>query len=303
MSPATVRNAMSDLEYLGYINHPHTSAGRIPTDKGYRFYVDSLMGTEKLTESEKRAIQKNLAMSNLNTEEVLKESSKILGKISHQLSIVSAPHLYQGILEKLELIGISSTRLLVIISVQSKLVKTIMVEVASEIPRDKLEDISRFLNERLSGLTLQQIRETFTARVRDAQNEDTGLIRLFIDSADKLFDDTADAHCHIAGAQDVLTQPEFENPENFRTVIELIDNEDIIIHLLAKREQKEYGIAITIGEENKDEKLKNYSIVTSQYHIGNLTGTVGIIGPKRMNYSKMVPVVDYMAKMISNILS
>lgn len=188
LSPATIRNTMADLEYFGYIDHPHTSAGRIPTDKGYRVYVDSLMEVEQLTEEEKQEITHTLKTS-ADTEEMLRESSRLLGKISNQLSIVSAPHLSSGVFEKLELITISSAKIMAVISIKFGLVKTIMMEVHSEIPREKLETISRILNERLSGLTLQQIRDTFADRVKDMTHEETGLIRLFINLKNKLFDD------------------------------------------------------------------------------------------------------------------
>jgi len=304
LSPATIRNVMSDLEDGGYISHPHTSAGRVPTDKGYRYYVDSLMEIQRLTDAEKRAIQRNLDVNSLNTDDILKEASKILGKISKQLGIVSAPHISTGTFERLELIHISTNRIMVIISVKSGLVRTIMMEVHSDISRDKLDDIAGVLNERLSGLTLQHIRDTFADRVRDVQDEETGLIRLFIDSADKLFDDTKETErLHISGTREVIQQPEFIDPQNFRSVIELIENENIIIHVLEKRPSRSENVTITIGEENKEERFRNYSLITSQYKVGDVAGTVGVIGPRRMNYSKLVSLVDYMAKAISNTLS
>ena len=299
LSPATVRNVMSDLEYLGYINHPHTSAGRIPTDKGYRFYVDSLMELESLSEHEQSSIQSQIHAS-AEPDEILKETSRILSAISHQLGVVSIPRMNAGVFEKLELVSLSSTRIMVIISIGSGLVKTMMMEVHSEIPKTKLEEVSRQLNERLSGLTMRQIRKTFAARVRDMQNEETGLIRLFVDSVDKVFDETKNREkVHIGGTQSLLAQPEFSNVENFRGIIELLDNEDIIVHILEKNDAGEKNISVSIGVENEDEKLRDISVVASQYTIGDISGTVGILGSKRMDYSRMIPLVDYMAKTIS----
>ncbi len=304
LSPATVRNVMSDLEELGYINHPHTSAGRIPTDKGYRFYVDALMEVEQLSQQEQSVIQKQLTIE-AEREELLRVASKILGTISHQLGIVLAPKITTGIFEKLELVQISSTHIMVILSIRSGVVKTIMMEVHAEIPRTKLEDVSRMLNERLAGLPLKKIRETFSARVKDVHNEETGLIRLFIESVDKLFDETRTREkVHIGGTSEIITQPEFETMENFRGVIELLDNEEIIVHVLEKSELKNstQPITVTIGKENNDEKFQQYSIVTSTYNVGDISGTIGILGTKRMNYSKMIPLVDYVAKTISIML-
>ena len=302
LSSASIRNVMSDLEYLGYINHPHTSAGRVPTDMGYRFYLDSLMEMEKLSEKEQEAIRQNLDSAE-DTDVVLKESSRLLGKISRQLCIVTAPHFSSGTFEKMELINITTNRIMVIISIKSGLVRTIMMEVASEIQRDRLDDLSRFLNDRLSGLTLQQIRDTFSERVRDAQNEETGLIRLFIDSVDKLFVADRGEKIHISGQESIIEQPEFVNPGGFRSIVELINNEEIIIHVLEKNEGAPHRINVTIGEENKDEKLRPYSVISCTYDAGEVVGSVGVIGPKRMAYSRMIPLVDYVARTISELFS
>jgi heat-inducible transcriptional repressor len=293
---------MSDLEYLGYIGHPHTSAGRVPTDLGYRFYLDALMELEQLSLTEKNEIRKNLDSAD-EADQLLKESSRLLGKISRQLCVVTPPHFSEGTFEKLELVQILSNRIIVILSIKSGLVRTIMMEVATEIQREKLEDIARSLNERLSGLTLNQIRETFSERVKDVQNEETGLIRLFIESVDKLFVPARPERLHIAGAGNVIDQPEFTNPQDFRSVIELINNEEIIIHVLEKHKGKPTEVRVTIGEENADEKLKQYSVITAAYSVGDATGSIGVIGPKRMLYPRMIPLVDYVAKTVSEMFT
>lgn len=300
LSPASIRNVMSDLEYLGFINHPHTSAGRVPTDMGYRFYLDSLMRKESLTDNEIEAIRANLGAAE-ETEELLRETSRLLGRISHQIFVVTSPRLANGTLEKLEIIPLVSNRIMIILSIKSGLVRTIMMEVASEIPREKLEDLARFLNERLDGLTLSEIRQTFLERVKDAAGEETGLIRLFIDSVDKVFLPGTFEKIHIGGADKIIEQPEFVNPEDFRGVIELVNDEDMIIHILRKNEAKPHEVNVRVGEENQDEKLKGYSVITTTYTIGEIEGSVGVIGPKRMPYAKMIPLVDYVAKAISDL--
>ncbi|MBI3788564.1 MAG: heat-inducible transcription repressor HrcA, partial [Ignavibacteriales bacterium] len=170
LSPATIRNVMADLEESGYLSHPHTSAGRVPTDIGYRYYIDFLMDVEQLSQQDKLEIQNQLG-GTTEPETLLRETSKLLGKISKQLSIVSSPHISSGIFEKLELIPISSSKVLVVISIRSGLVKTLMLEVGTEISRQLLEQVGRILNERLSGLTLLEIRDTFVERIRDLQDE------------------------------------------------------------------------------------------------------------------------------------
>lgn len=303
ISPATVRNIMADLEDSGFINHPHTSAGRIPTDKGYRFYVDSLMNIKKLRNSEKGFINKELTSEHLETDELLKVTSNLLSSITNQLAYVSYPKLDTGTLEKLQIISLSSTRILVVISIKSGLVKTITLELASEIANEQIESVQSLLNQRLTGLTLKEIRDTFNERLKDIQQNDEPIIRLFIDSVDKIFKDVkTNESLVIAGAKNVIKNPEFEDPERFQGIIELIEDKDIIIHIMEKSEAFEDDIFISIGTENDDQKLDEYSFVSKEYKLGSVSGTLGIIGPKRMEYSKVVAIVDYVARFINETL-
>ncbi|HEX9614500.1 MAG TPA: heat-inducible transcriptional repressor HrcA [Bacteroidota bacterium] len=302
LSPATIRNVMADLEERGFLSHPHTSAGRVPTDQGYRYYVDYLMEIENLTDGEKEAIRGQME-STPDPNELFKETSRLLSKISRQLSVVSSPHLGSGTFERLELVPISASRLLVIISIRSGLVRTIMLEVGMEVRRDVLDGVASLVNERIAGLTLAQIRETFAERVKDVSDEKTGLVRLFVESVGQLFNDVHDEKIHIAGTNALIEQPEFVDPTQFRSVIEFIENEDFIVHLLEKHEDIGRNYFITIGSENEELRARDYSIITSNYDINGVTGKVGIIGPTRMNYSKVIPLVDHVAKAIARLLS
>lgn len=303
VSPATVRNIMSDLEESGFINHPHTSAGRIPTDKGYRFYVDSLMDISKLNSAEKGIIKKSFKDEFADTDELLKIASRLMSQITRQIACVTYPKLNRGILQKIQLVSLSSTRLLLVISIQSGLVKTITLEFNIEVKETQLIYIETLLNERLSGLTLDEIRKTFKERFQDVGDTDKPIIRIFVDSVDKIFVDLkADERIFITGAKNVIQQPEFDDPEKFQGVIELIEDKDIIIHIMEKKKNGPDDIFISIGKENDDQKLQEYSLVTKEYNYGETSGTLGIIGPKRMEYSKVVAIVDYIARMLSEVL-
>jgi heat-inducible transcriptional repressor len=170
--------------------------------------------------------------------------------------------------------------------------------------RESLEEISRVLNERLHGLTLREIRDTFVDRLYDVRNERSGLIRLFIDSVDQLFTDNKERdRVHIAGTTNLIETPEFGDPKNFRSVIEMVENEDIIVHLLEKHDIPDKDFVITIGTENDDAKAQDYSLVTATYNVNGITGRVGIMGPTRMQYSKLIPLVDHVAKTIAGLLA
>ncbi len=300
-SPATVRNVMADLEDSGFINHPHTSAGRVPTDKGYRYYVDSLMDIDKLNTKERGLIENSFSEIIDEADELVKVTSKLLSSITRQIACVTYPNLESGILAKIQIISLTSTRILVVISIKSGLVKTITMELETELKESQLESVQNLLNEKLSGLSLDEIRNTFKERFIDANEDQKPIIRLFVDSVDKLFkDDFKSERLIVTGAKNIIQQPEFENPENFQSIIELIEDKDVIIHIMEKSsELKKEEVYISIGSENLEKKLKEYSFVSKEYKFGETSGTLGIIGPKRMEYSKIVAIVDYLAKVLT----
>lgn len=304
ISPATVRNIMSDLEESGFIDHPHTSAGRIPTDKGYRFYVDSLMNVQIIDHNEKNLIDKEFENKIDDRDDLLKITSNILSKITRQLACVTYPKLETGALEKLQIISLSSTRILVVMSIKGGLVKTITIEFASEIKESQISAVQNLLNERLSGLSFKEIHATFSERFKDIEEDQKAIIRLFLNSADKVFKDVRNSDgIYITGAKNVIQQPEFDDHERFQGVIELLEDKDIIVHILDKTEDMSSDdVYISIGKENEDQKLLDYSLITKEYKIGDVSGHLGIIGPKRMEYSKVIAIVDYVAKMLTETL-
>lgn len=304
ISPATVRNIMSDLEESGYIDHPHTSAGRIPTDKGYRFYVDSLMEIPRLRNSEKERINKSLDPENIEAGELIRTASVLLSSITKQLACVTYPNIETGIFEKLQIVPINPKRILIAISIKSGLVKTITLELDSEIKEQMVNSIQNLLNERLSGLSLRDIQMSHKERFSDVEETEKAVIRLFIDSVDKIVKDMKKPDkVVITGASNVIRQPEFEDPDKFQSVIELIEDKDIIVHILEKSmESVNDSVFISIGRENKSQKLSEYSFISKEYKIGDITGSLGIIGPKRMEYSKTIAIVDYVTKILSEIL-
>ncbi len=298
LSPATLRNIMSDLEEMEYIAHPHTSAGRIPTDKGYRFYVDSLMNIQYLTEKEILTLKQTLG--NAPTENVLKDASKLLGLLSKYLAVVQIPTITNLIVHKIELVPISSTRLLFIIALDSNIVRTATLEADTEFDHHHLDEISSLINEKICGKSLNFIKDNFSTLISDIETPNPTLFRLFVDSVDLLFNKyNTMERIHIAGTKHLLNEPEFDDVDKVRGIMELIENEDIIIHILSQYENRESDFKILIGKEMNNELLDDYSLVLSNYQIGQATGSIGLIGPKRMNYSKMVSLVSQISKIIS----
>ena len=302
VSPATIRNTLKDLEEMGMIQKPHTSAGRIPTDKGYRAYVDNLLKPETLTESEEKMIQKEMMVDYGVVEELMEQTSKVLGDISKQLGITLAPRFEQGILTNIDLIPVAEKKLLVVLAIKSGLVRSILLEADSNLENLALDKTKSILNQRLCGLSLGEIRNSINERLRETSTADPKLVKLFLDSSANLLNFDQTEQLHLGGTTNIVNQPEFKDEEKLSSFIELLEQKRILTELLAARGVNE-GITITIGKEIKRDEIETCSLVTSSYGSGDLKGIIGIIGPKRMRYSKLVSLVDYTAKLLSDILS
>jgi heat-inducible transcriptional repressor len=298
LSAASLRNIMSDLEELEYINHPHTSAGRIPTDKGYRFYVDSINTIDDLSFSEISEVEKLSRISEVS-DQTLKDASKLLGSISNYLSIVSIPKLIDVIVTKIEIVSLSSQRLLVVLALESNLIRTVTLEANFGIEDKNIQTLTAYLNERISGKTLGFIRDNFDKIVIDYSENDSPMIRLFLDFADKIFKDQ-DSQDKIltSGTKNLISYPEFEDLSKVRSIIELVENKDMVIHLLDEQLGSD-TTKVLIGSEAGSELLEDYSIVLSRYKIGSAVGSIGLIGPKRMNYAKMLALVNKVSTILS----
>ncbi|KPL04278.1 MAG: hypothetical protein AMJ90_01465 [candidate division Zixibacteria bacterium SM23_73_2] len=302
ISSATIRNTMQKLEDLGLIDQPHTSAGRIPTDKGYRVYVDYILKPEMLSAPERKKIKEKIMVDYKAIEELFEQTSKVLGDISKQLGVSLAPSFDKGILTNIDLIPVAEKKLLVILAVKSGLVKTILLEAESSLKSLALEKTKNILNERLCGLTLKQIVDSMDQRLKDTSSADPKLIRLFLNSKEVLVSFQKEENIHLGGTLNIVNQPEFQNQDKLSSLIELLEEKKTLAELFSRKGISE-GITITIGKEHKHSDFSSLSLVTSAYQAKDLKGTIGIVGPKRMKYAKLVSLVDYTSKLLSEILS
>lgn len=297
LSPATIRNVMADLEELEYITHPHTSAGRIPTDKGYRFYVDSINDYIQVNETEINKVRENL--SSADTSNILRDTSKILGMLSNYLSIVKIPKIVDCKVVKLDIIKLSSNRLLIVLALDSNIVRTISLEVDYEIDDKHLFQINQYINEKISNKTIKFIKENFHNLLSDYPSKNIPLLRLFTESLDDIFTTKNEEQLLVAGTQNLLQYPEFESKERIKSIIELIENQDIVIHLLDEYEEPG-NVKVLIGSEMNDSILDEYALVLSSYKLGSSYGSIGLIGPKRMNYPKIISLVKAVSAALSS---
>jgi heat-inducible transcriptional repressor len=299
LSPASIRNTLGTLERLGYLYQPHTSAGRVPTDRGYRFYVDTLMPFYTLSESMKNRIRHQVRSDSHDIDEILSQASHVLGLVSRQLGVTLSPRFQKGIFQRMEMVPLSEKRVLLVLTIKSGLVKTVFMEVGTSIPEHKLQETCRLLNERLCDLTIQEIRETLPKRVRDVSSADPKLLQYIIDSVHLFFDFPQGGQLHFAGTVNIVNQPEFQDPIKLMKLMGLLEEEKTLGELLSQRVGE--GVSVTIGSENAHGEMRQYSLLTTRYHVGKVEGTIGVIGPTRMRYARLCAVVEYMARLLEYI--
>jgi heat-inducible transcriptional repressor len=302
ISPATIRNTMQDLEEMGLISHPHTSAGRVPTDKGYRVYVDTLLEPVELTPSEEEQIKSEILVDYAAVEDLLEQTSRVLANVSNQLGITIAPRFDRGILTRINLIPVAEKKILVVLAVKHGLVKSVLLEAESNVKTEALDKAANILNERLCGLTLGEIKNSMEQRLKDDSTADPKLIKLFLDSRENLLNFPETEQLHLGGTTNIVDQPEFKDREKLKSLIELIEEKRLLAELVSAKGIKN-GITITIGKEIERGEMQSCSLVTSSYRAGKVSGTIGVIGPTRMRYAKLISLVDYTAKLLSEILS
>lgn len=306
VSSATVRNTMGDLEARGYLFHPHTSSGRVPTDLAYRVYVDRLMRHAPPSEAAVERLKTEVGAVSVGggpIEEILRRAAQVLGVLTQELGVAVAPALDRAILERLEIVRVSSERLLVVLTLESGFVRTIFVEVPTAVAPEVVEHVTRILNERLAGLPLREIRASVHERLRDADGTGraAGLLNVFVAQREGVFDAESNDSVLLGSAQLLAEQPEFASNERMRALLELTERRDLLRDAFEAHRRR--GVRITIGAENDDPRLAGLTVVTATYRRGELTGVVGVLGPTRMPYDKIIGLVDHTSRLVEGLLT
>ena len=306
VSPATIRNTMSDLEAKGYLFHPHTSAGRIPTDRAYRLYVDSLMRPGRVPAIQAGRLARQISSGGNAIEAILRRAAQSLSVVTQELGVALGPALDGAVLERLELVRVSNERLLLVLTLAGGAVRSIFVDVPGQIADSALSEVTRVLNERLSGLTLRDIRTSLGTRLRDtgAPPHANELLNVFVQEGDTLFNvplGPGDDRIVLGHTTTLAEQPEFASGESMRRLLALTDTREDLATLLRRRSVTP-GISITIGNENGDPRLEDFTVVTAEYRVGTLSGVIGVIGPTRMPYDKVVALVRHTSLLVTDIL-
>lgn len=310
VSPATIRNTMSDLEEKGFLFHPHTSAGRIPTHKAYRMYVDHLMATtamQNAVETDRLVEQMGMGLRGASPiETILRRAAQTLGILTQELGVALGPRLGDSMLRSLDLVRVASDRLLMVLTLEGGVMRTVFVEVPGDIADIALTEVTAVLNERLAGLTLEQIRTSLAERLRDSGSNiaSAELLNIFVQEAESLFDGglVVGETAVVLGQPSLLAeQPEFSGAERMRRLMELTERPQALAEALRKRGDAP-GVSITIGAEHSDPRLDEFTVVTSEYKAGSLAGVIGVIGPTRMPYEKVISLVTHTSRLLTDLL-
>lgn len=305
LSPATIRNVMSDLEELGFLEQPHTSAGRVPTDKGYRFYVDHLRGKEMLSPADSAFISQHYTPYRGEVDELMLATSRLLSAISRYAGVVL--HAFSTtVFKRIEFVHIRGRQVLAIFVMASGMVQNKLITLDDEMTAEELRHISGYLNHEFSGQTLRAIRQQVLERMQEAKAQYDTLMQHAISVSEKTFGDVAenDGDIYLGGTVNILDQPEFSsNVEQMKHLFKTFEEKGRLIHMLDKC-LEEPGLNVVIGSETPFEDIRECSLVIHPYTSGDQTiGVLGVVGPKRMDYPRIMAIVDYTATLLSKTLA
>jgi heat-inducible transcriptional repressor len=306
LSSATIRNVMADLEDLGFVASPHTSAGRVPTDKGYRFFVDTLLKLKPLHHEEIEDIERRLGSDPANNgRSLLQTVSQMLSSVTHMAGLVTLPHPNYIALSQIEFISLSENRVLAIMVMSNREVQNRVVQLDRYHSSEELRRAANYLNDAFSGRSLPEVRTQLLAQLQETRQHMDQLMKDAIQMAQKVFASTQDGDVEyvIAGETNLMGFAELSNVDRLRRLFEAFNEKHDILRLLDSCLRAD-GIQIFIGQESGYRILDDISVVTAPYMLDNqVVGVLGIIGPTRMAYERVIPIVDITAKLLGSALN
>lgn len=292
-SSATVRNELAELENIGYLDKPHTSSGRVPSEKGYRFYVDELLNDEDISIEEIKYIQDKLSTKVNEIEDLTKIATTTLSEITHYTTVAIGPKNDMQIISEIKFVLLGTRMLMVVIITDSGLVKETIIKYDEDITESQVETLNNLFNSKLKGKPLSKIDKPMEEYILSEITYSVDVIKPIIEQINRVIEE--ESNIYLEGTNKSFDLPEFKSLELAKNFVNVLDTKDLVIDMLNSGMAKD--INVYIGKENDNEQLKDFSIVTFKHSIGNKDlGTIGIIGPKRMDYSKVISVMKYISK-------
>ncbi len=304
LSAASIRNIMADLEEMGYLTQPHTSAGRVPTDRGYRYYVDSLLTGVELPRSDRERVAEVVRRQGA-LPEVLHEISRVISRLTHQVGFVVCPDHTRAVLKHIEFISLAPRRILAILVDKSGAIHNRVADTSEELSQEELDQVGRFLVAGYQGKTLPEIREALLEKMKEEKARFDTLLSRAISLGTQFLraQEEADKQVYVQGTSNMLQQPDIVDMEEMRRIFETFEQKGRLVKILDEVVSSE-GLRVIIGSEHSDPTLAHLALVASPYRVGEQsTGILGVLGPTRMEYSRAIALVDYISKLLSRILT
>lgn len=299
-SAATIRNEMADLEDMGYLEQPHTSAGRIPSEKGYRFYVDHLLTPRMWTKKDVSLFHQQCIEKISEVEQVFQQASSIVSNLTNYLTIILGPTLTENKLRHLQIVPLTDRSVISLLITDTGQVHQQRITIPEGVPLSAIERLITLLNHRLMGTPLLKLKQTVEQELTEELVKHIDHYEKLVGMLDQLFSMNVEERLYKSGTTRMLDQPEFRDVEKMKSLLDLIEENQQIIHLL---EPSEKGVQVRIGSEHQLESVYHCSIISASYMVnGEPVGTIGVIGPLRMDYSKVVGLVDFLTKDVSETL-
>lgn len=301
ISSATIRNEMSDLEEMGFILQPHASSGRIPSDMGYRLYVDHLMQQKELSEEEQGYLRSMISRDIGQIDYLMEETAKAISALTNYTTFISEPVGQRARIKQLRLLPLDSTSILLVIVTGDNFMKNHVIKMASVPSEEKIFSIGMGLNHALQGKTLQEIDGAAISRMQQELADYADILQPILKAIEMTMRAAEKVQVHMSGAKNILTFPEFSDIQKAKSLFQTLEEKDVLVTLL--EESKSDDMQILIGSENTVQGMKDCSVITATYKMGeNTRGTIGIVGPTRMDYSQVISVLNGMVQNIENVL-
>ncbi|GIO05124.1 heat-inducible transcription repressor HrcA [Brevibacillus reuszeri] len=299
-SSATIRNEMSDLEELGYLEQPHTSAGRVPSTKGYRFYVDNLIQPHLLDDGELGKLKQLFAERILHSEQVVEYTAQILSQLTNYTAVVLGPEIFEHRLKHIQIVPLNEQQAVAIVVTHTGRVENKLIDLPEGIGSGEIERLVNLLNSRLADVPLWQLRQRLYQEISGEMRRHAEQYEEMLSVLDQSLTQEED-RVYLRGATKIMNQPEFRDVDKVKDILELLEQNDQLLHLFGMPAD---GLTVRIGQENQLDAIKQCSIITTSYSLGGKpVGMVGILGPTRMEYGRVITVLNYLAEGLSRMLT
>jgi heat-inducible transcriptional repressor len=309
-SSATIRSVMCELEDFGFLEQPHTSAGRIPTDKGYRYYVDNMLDSTRLSRNDLRAIERIDFghEAKARPDRLMEKASHVLSELSENVGIVVWPSLAENCLKHIRFVRLPDNRILVVLVSTSNIVHDKVITLNEDFTQDELDKTARYLNAEFGGKSLQTIRDEIVGLMREEKALYDKLLRNAMLLCERSLEgeDEATAEVYLDGASNILSKPEFASTEGIRELFRTFEAKSRLVTILnecVSGNSADGNVRVIIGRENSASSMKRCSVISTSYRVGgDVSGTLGVVGPMRIEYGRMMAVVNYLAHFIERAL-